>query len=62
MTDPLQRLDRAIKIMVAMITLAVLALVGLRMTAGRSLRVDVRRECEQSGRRFDAARRVCLPP
>jgi hypothetical protein len=60
--DPMQKLDRAIKILVAMITLAALALVGLRVVASRSLRPDPQRECEAVGRTFDTARQVCLPP
>ncbi len=60
--DPMQKLERAIKIMVAMISLAGLSFIGLRVMASRSFRVDPKRECEQVGRTYDAQRRACLPP
>jgi hypothetical protein len=59
--DPLQRLDRAIKVLVAVITLAALALVGLRVMAGKTLRVNPKADCEAAGRQYDASRKVCLP-
>ncbi len=59
--DPLQRLDRGIKVMVAIITLAAMALVGLRVMAAKTLRVNPRQECEAAGRQYDASRNVCLP-
>ena len=37
MTDPLQRLDRVIKVIVALITLAAVVLIGLRVMAYRFL-------------------------
>ena len=39
MTDPLQRLDRVIKVIVALITLAAVVLIGLRVMAARFLLV-----------------------
>jgi hypothetical protein len=59
--DPMQKLDRAIKILVAMISLAAVALIGLRFVASRSLHVNPKRECEAVGRTFDTTRHVCLP-
>lgn len=59
--DPLQKLDRGIKILVAMITLAAAALIGLRVVASRSLRVSPKQECEAVGRTFDTQRHICLP-
>jgi hypothetical protein len=59
--DAMQRLDRMIKLMVALITLGALALIGLRIVGSRSLRIDPRRECEAAGRRYDAQRHICLP-
>jgi hypothetical protein len=59
--DAMQRLDRAIKMLVVIITLAALALVGVRVMASKSLRVDPRAECLTAGRQWNAATRVCLP-
>lgn len=60
--EPMQRLDRMIKLLVAMITLGAVALIGQRIIGSRSLRIDPRKECEAAGRRFDATRHICLPP
>ena len=59
--DPMQRLDRAIKVLIAVITLAALALIGMRVVAGKTLRVDPKRDCEAAGRQYDASRNLCLP-
>lgn len=59
--DPMQRLERMIKVLVAMITLAALALVGLRVVASKSLRVDPKAECLRAGRVYVDSLRVCKP-
>ena len=64
MTDPLQRLERTIKVIVAMISLVGLAFIGLRIYASRS-RIGLpnpRKECEAVGRVYDTTRAACLPP
>jgi hypothetical protein len=61
--DPMQKLERTIKIIVAMISLTGLSFIGLRVLASRS-RLGLpnpKQECEAVGRTYDAARRVCLP-
>jgi hypothetical protein len=60
--DPMHKLERAIKIMIAMISLAGLCFLGLRIYVGRSFRVDPQRDCVAAGRVFDTARGTCLPP
>ena len=61
--DPLQRLERGIKVIVAMITLVGLSFIGLRIMASRSRLAlpDPQKECEAVGRAYDTARKVCLP-
>ncbi|HYW51874.1 MAG TPA: hypothetical protein VE861_14760 [Gemmatimonadaceae bacterium] len=61
--DPMQRLERTIKIIVAMISLVGLTFIGLRVMASRSsLHLpDPKRECEAVGRTYDSARATCLP-
>ena len=59
--DPMQRLDRAIKVLVAMITLAALALVGLRIMASKSLRIDPKAECTAAGRVYVDSTKTCRP-
>ncbi len=61
--DPMQKLERGIKIIVAMISLVGLSFIGLRIMASRSrLQLpDPKQECEAVGRKFDVQRRVCLP-
>jgi hypothetical protein len=60
--DPMQKLERAIKIMIAMISLAGISFLGLRIYVGKSFRVDPARDCVNAGRVYDTARKVCLPP
>ncbi len=62
--DPMQRLERGIKIMVAMISLVGLSFIGLRIMASRAnLHLpNPKAECEAVGRTFDTQRQVCLPP
>jgi hypothetical protein len=60
--DPMQKLERAIKIMVAMISLAAISFLGLRIYVGKSFRVNPKAECEAAGRVFDETRRVCNAP
>lgn len=61
--DPMQRLERGIKIIVAMISFVGLTFIGLRIMASRSsLQLpNPQKECEAAGRKFDAARKICLP-
>ena len=61
--DPMQRLERGIKIIVAMISLVGLSFIGLRIMANRSsLHLpNPKKECEAAGRKFDAQRQVCKP-
>lgn len=59
--DPMQRLERMIKLLVAMITLAALALVGLRVMASKSLRIDPKAECLAAGRQYVDSTKVCKP-
>lgn len=61
--DPLQRLERGIKVIVAMITLVGLSFIGLRIMASRSRLTlpNPQKECEAVGRTYDTARKVCLP-
>ncbi len=61
--DPMQRLERGIKIIVAMISLVGFTFIGLRIMASRSrLHLpDPKQECEAVGRKFDQQRGVCLP-
>ncbi len=59
--DGLQRLDRMIKLMIAVISLAGLTFLGLRVMAGKSFRVNVQQECAAAGRIYDVDRHTCLP-
>jgi hypothetical protein len=61
--DPMVKLERAIKIIVALISLTGISFIGLRILASRSRLTlpDPKQECEAVGRTYDAARRVCLP-
>jgi hypothetical protein len=61
--DPMQRLERGIKVIVAMITLVGLSFIGLRIMASRSRLTlpNPQKECEAVGRTFDTTRQVCLP-
>jgi hypothetical protein len=63
-TDPMVKLERGIKIIVAMISLVGLSFIGLRVMASRSgLHLpNPKKECEAVGRVFDAQRQTCLPP
>jgi hypothetical protein len=64
MTDPLQRLERTIKVIVAMISLVGIAFIGLRIYASRA-RIGLpnpRKDCEAVGRVYDTTRATCLPP
>ncbi len=61
--DPMQRLERTIKVIVAMISLVGLSFIGLRIYASRS-RIglpDPPRECAAAGRIYDSTTRTCLP-
>ena len=62
--DPLQRLERGIKIMVALISLVGLSFIGLRVMASRaSLHLpNPKAECEAAHRTFDVRRQLCRPP
>jgi hypothetical protein len=63
MTDPLQRLERAIKVIVAVISLVGITFIGLRVYASRS-RIGLpnpRKDCEAVGRVYDSTRSACLP-
>jgi hypothetical protein len=59
----MQKLERAIKIMVAIISLTGLSFIGLRVLASRSRLAlpNPKQECEAAGRSYDTTRRVCLP-
>ena len=61
--DPMQKLERAIRIIVAIISLVGLTFIGLRVYASRSRIAlpDPKQECEAVGRTFDSASRVCRP-
>lgn len=61
--DPMQRLERSIKVIVAMISLVGLTFIGLRVMASRaSLHLpNPKQECEAAGRTYDASRATCLP-
>lgn len=61
--DPMQKLERGIKMIVAIISLVGLTFIGLRVYASRSRLVlpNPSEECEAVGRTFDSARSVCLP-
>ena len=61
--DPMQRLERVIKIIVTMISLVGLSFIGLRIMASRaSLHLpNPKADCETAGRTFDTQRHVCLP-
>ena len=63
MTDPLQRLERTIKVIVAVISLVGIAFIGLRVYAsrGRIGLPDPRKDCEAVGRVYDTTRGACLP-
>ena len=64
MTDPLVRLERALKFIVAMISLVGIAFIGLRVYASRS-RIGLpnpQEDCAAVGRAYDTARGTCLPP
>ncbi len=64
MTDPLLRLERTIKVIVAMISLVGIAFIGLRVYASRE-RIGLpnpRKDCEAVGRVYDSTRATCLPP
>ncbi|MES3035681.1 MAG: hypothetical protein V4813_16885 [Gemmatimonadota bacterium] len=61
--EPMQRLERTIKVIVAMISLVGLSFIGLRVYASRS-RIglpDPPRECAAVGRTYDSTTRTCLP-
>jgi hypothetical protein len=63
MTDPLQRLERAIKVIVTVISLVGITFIGLRVYASRS-RIGLpnpRKDCEAVGRVYDSTRAACLP-
>jgi hypothetical protein len=62
--DPMHRLERMIKIMAALITLAFVSLIGARILANRSsLHLpNPKRDCEVAGRVFDTQHNTCLPP
>ena len=61
--DPMQKLERAIKIIVAIISLVGLTFIGLRVYASRSRLTlpDPKEECQAVGRTFDTASGVCRP-
>lgn len=61
--DPMQKLERGIKIIVAMISVVGIAFIGLRIMASRSRLTlpNPKQECEAVGRTFDTTRQVCLP-
>lgn len=61
--DPMQRLERTIKIIVAMISLVGLSFIGLRVMASRaSLHLpNPQKECAAAGRVYDTQRQLCLP-
>lgn len=64
MTDPLVRLERSLKFIVAVISLVGIAFIGLRVYASRS-RLGLpnpKEDCAAVGRGYDTARGTCLPP
>lgn len=61
--ESMQRLERTIKVIVAMISLVGLSFIGLRVYASRSRLglPDPPRECAAAGRIYDSTTRTCLP-
>jgi hypothetical protein len=61
--DPMQKLERAIKIMVALFVIVALLFVGLKFTSRRVLpNSKESMECTAAGRQWDATRKVCRAP
>jgi len=60
--DAMHKLERGIRIMIAIISLAGIGFLGLRVMVGKSFRVDAAGECIAAGRTFDTQRQICLPP
>jgi hypothetical protein len=59
--DGMHKLERGIKIMVAVISLAAICFLGLRVMIGKSFNVNPQRECAMAGRTYDTTRGTCLP-
>ena len=55
----MQKLERAIKLMVVIISLVGIAFIYKRVSVGRSFVVDPRAECESAGRAYDSTTALC---
>lgn len=61
--DPLQKLDRGIRVLVGMIVVAAALLIGARIMFGRQLvKPAPEVTCAKLKRVWDPQRQVCLPP
>ncbi len=62
--EPMQKLERVIKLIVAVISIVGLTFIGLRINASRS-RIglpDPKKDCKAVGRGYDPSSGKCLPP
>jgi hypothetical protein len=62
--EPMQRLERVIKLIVAVISLVGLSFIGMRIRANSS-RIglpDPKADCAATGRGYDPTTAKCLPP
>jgi hypothetical protein len=61
--DPMMRLDRAIKILVALFVIVGVLFLGLKFTSRRVVpNSKESMECAAAGRQWDATRKVCRAP